>query len=150
MSSFDLYFSKIKKTFRINYRIIWEKLKFGIILDNFLTSRINLFFRSDFYLSNTSECLWNKRNYFKWSQTQFGNTIYNFLNILCAKKWITSLFCENIPLMVGNDLKATIFSYDDPVPGLVSMRDCWYFKEILWLHFDAKEPIQAYSFEFIF
>ena len=119
MSSIDLYFSKIKKTFRINYRIIWEKLKFGIILDNFLTSRINLFFRSDFYLSNTSECLWNKRNYFKWSQTQFGNTIYNFLNILCAKKWITSLFRENIPLKVRIDLKPTIFSYFYPIPGLI-------------------------------
>ena len=121
MSSFDLYFSKIKKTFRINYRIIWEKLKFGIILDNFLTSRINLFFRSDFYLSNTSECLWNKRNYFKWSQTQFGNTIYNFLNILCAKKWITSLFCENVPLTVRIDSKPTIFSYFYPIPGLCSI-----------------------------
>ena len=61
----------------------------------------------------------NESKLAKWSQTWFGKTSYNFSNILCAKKWITLLFRENIPLTVRIDLKPTIFSYFYPIPGLL-------------------------------
>ena len=66
----------------------------------------------------------NESKLAKWSQTWFGKTSYNFLNILCAKKWITLLFRENIPFMVRNDLKPTIFSYFYPIPGLITIKSC--------------------------
>ena len=82
-------------------------------------------------LSNTSEIKTDRRNQQKWSQIQFGNTIYNFLNILCAKKWITLLFRENIPLRVRNDLKPTIFSYFHTIPGLLMRQVCGLEKTLI-------------------